>query len=504
MPAIVPPLGLAYLAGYLEAHGHTDVIILDARLADDTQPSPDGKYMLYGMDDDQVTRAIKALQPSIVGISCMWTAYAADAHRMAKLAKDVNKDMPVVFGGAHASQFTELVLKDPHVDIVVRGEGENTFCALVEAFKKGRPELKNIPGISWRDNGRITANPTQEYVRDLDSIPFPARHLLNMDRYLKETLHNPFSMRRPSSTLISSRGCPQDCVYCTIHSVWGRGWRARSAVNVVDEVEHLMSKYGIREFYFMDDSMTLSRGRIIEICRQIKDRKLDIRWTMPNGAAHWTLNKETISLMKESGCYRITFGIESGNPEVRKFIGKNFDLGQAKELIQYANRIGMWTICTFIIGFPYETKEQIMDTINFAVQSDTDQAVFYLLCPHPGTGVYEVFKKEGLLNFDNILGREASLDYAELSSLGHVLAGKGIRTMNFSAQELNQYLSLAYRKFFLARFFNTSIIKRLLRKIRSREDALYCLNLARVFMSSLFAFLRNKGFSSHSFRKRKK
>jgi radical SAM superfamily enzyme YgiQ (UPF0313 family) len=206
--------------------------------------------------------------------------------------------------------------------------------------------------------------------------------------------------------------------------------------------------------------------------------------------------------MKKAGCYRVTFGIESGNPETRRFIGKPYDLGQAKKMIKHANKIGMWTICTNIIGFPYETKRQIGDTINFALKCDTDLAIFYLLCPHPGTAVYEIFKKEGLTNFDYIFTPQKKLKSEDFGLIGRALAGRGVKTKNFSEEQLGEMLSQAYRKFLRKRYLSFFLNPlRIFQKIHSLEDGGYVLkiiyNTAKVF----FREVGSKTFGSQMLRR---
>ncbi len=348
----------------------------------------------------------------------------------------------------------------------------------------------------YRSGAQVIANAARQQIEDLDSLPFPAWHLLDMELYLGLTLKSRFTMRSPSLTMVSSRGCPQHCVYCTIHSVWGNKWRGRSPKNVVDEIEFLMKRYGVKEVSFMDDSMGCLPKRLSQICQELISRRLDVKWTTPNGIAHWTLNRELLRKMKRAGCYRITFGIESGNVETRKFLGKPFDLNQARDLIKYANRIGMWTICTFIIGFPYEDKISIDDTIRYAIDSDTDFAVFYLLCPHPGTKVFEFFKKEGLLDFEGLTDSSVAISPQALAALGETLAGKGAQTKHFSILQLQEQLSRAYKLFFKARTRSFLNPLRIIRKIRSLEDLSYASRLAFSMFQPLIGLISSGRFSS--------
>ena len=290
------------------------------------------------------------------------------------------------------------------------------------------------------------------------------------------------------SVLTKPYSCPGRCIYCSIHSVWGNSWRGRSPKNVVDEIEKLVIEYGINEFYFFDDSMGANKKRLGKICDEIIKRKLDIRWSPPNGIAHWTLDEKLLEKMKKAGCYRITFGIESGNLETRKFIGKPYDLSQAKKMIKHANKIGMWTICTNIIGFPYETRQQIQDTIDFAVKSGTDLAVFYLLCPHPGTKVYDIFKSEGLIDLDKIFSPYKKYQTEDFAEIGQVLAGRGAATKNFSKEELQVIVSEAYRSFLLKRLTSFLDLRRIFNKIHSWEDFLFVVKIGR---NSFKVILRN-------------
>jgi len=463
-PSSILPLGLSYIAAFLEKNNH-DVKILDALALGINNREKCNEWIRTGLNDREIKRKIKKYNPDIVGISSMFTAYSSDMHNCAKLTKEVNPDIPVIVGGAHASVNPEMILKDKNIDIVVKGEGEHTILDLVERLEKGK-KIYNTVGTIIRKSKKIFQNPPRPYIKDLDSIPFPARHLLPMDIYLKQfEKYGEYVMRQPKLGIVTSRGCPGKCVFCSIHSVWGHKWRGRSAKNVVDEIEYLVNKYKIREFSFSDDNFSLDKNRTIEICDEINKRKLDIKWCTPNGVALWTLDKEIIKKMRDSGCYRLTFGIESGNYETQKFIGKTIKLEHAKSLIQYANRIGLWTISTFIIGFPLENKKSIEDTIKYAIECDTDLALFYILGPFPGTPVYEIARKENLLK-----GKQ---------NWGYLLGGGGYDTKIFTAKELREWQSKASSKFLKHTLQNFLNPLRIARKIRSIEDLKYTYKIGK-------------------------
>ena len=490
VPPVVQPLGIAYLASYLEREGHA-VEILDGRgMREDTEKTPSSTR--FGLSDEEIVKKVGESNPDVVGISNMWTAYSGDPHRIAKALKVHFPNKLIVFGGSHPSEFPELVLKDKNVDLVVMGEGEITFSEVLSHLKDNLP-LDNIPGLAFRKGDQIIRTNARERMADLDSLPYPARHLLPMDRYFKSSATHPFIMRKPSTTMITSRGCPQKCIFCTVRAVWGRDWTGRSPASVVDEIEFLQKEYNIREVSILDDDLGRDIPRLAALCDEIIKRKIDIRWTTPNGVAHWLLNENLIDKMKTAGCYRLTFGIESGDKETRKFIKKQVPLEQATRMIRHANKIGMWTICTFIFGFPYETQENMRNSIRYAVDCETDMAVFYLLMPHPTSDVYPHFKKEGLLDLDYIMDPTTYKDSKDFAKIGEVLSQRGAQTKHCSPQELQSMLNEAYQTFFRTRLKEWILNPlKMARKIRSFEDFRYTLQLASNLRSPIINFLTAK------------
>ena len=490
VPPVTQPLGLAYLAAYLEREGH-EVMILDSRggKEDTTQTST---YSRFGLSDDKILTKIQSYSPEIIGISNMFTAYSGDPHRIAELIKKKWPEIPIVFGGSHPSEFPELVMKDKNVDMVVKGEGEKTFSELLKKLGNKEP-LSDVLGLTYREGENVIQNSPRERMEDIDSLPLPARHLLPMEKYLDATKRNDFVMRQPALAMLTSRGCPQKCVFCTVRAVWGRDWAGRHPSSVVDEIEILKEKYGVREVSFLDDDLGRDIPRLGAICDEIIRRKVDIRWTTPNGVAHWLLNEKLLDKMKASGCYRLTFGIESGSKETRKFIKKQVPLEQATRMIAHANKIGLWTICTFILGFPYETKEDMRDSIRYAIDSGTDMAVFYLLLPHPTSDVYAVFKSEGLLDLDPIMDPTTHKEAEDFASIGEVLSQRGAQTKYCSPEELQEMLSEAYKAFFRARLKKWALNPmHFVKKIHSYEDFQYTLRVGSGLMSPIRKFLTSK------------
>ena len=466
IPASSPPLGLAYIAALLEQHGY-EVKIVDALAEGLKTIEKTKKWFRVGLTEKEIKKIVKDYQPQVVGISGAFTAYIKDSLRCAQLVKRVDPKVIVVFGGAHSSSNFKEVFKNKNVDFIVKGEGEQVFLDLIKTIE-AKKNPKQVRGLIFRQGKGVKVNPPGRISQNLDQLPFPARHLLKMGIYFKRAEEfGEFLMRQPQGGIISSRGCPGNCVFCSIHSVWSYQWRARSPKNVVDEIEHLINQYGVREIAFLDDNMTLDKKRTIQICNEIIKRKLDIKWCTPNGVALSALDKPMIKKMKEAGCYRLTFGIESGDPEMQKFIGKIVPFKRTKSLIDYANNIGLWTAGTFIIGFPFEDEASIRNTIKYARECGIDYAVFYVLAPYPGTRVHEICKKSGLLSD------------IKPEDWGYILSGGGYQTKIFTPKELRRWQSKAQSQFLRSRFYSPTVVLKVLKKVRSTEDFLYTLKIAK-------------------------
>lgn len=458
---ICPPLGLAYLASYLEKEG-VEVKILDIAAEGINEKINLGKKVRYGLCEKEITGRVKEFSPQIVGIACQSTLHATEAHETAGIIKKAQPEILTIMGGAHPSAVPEEVLKDKNIDIVVRGEGEVTLGEIVTKYSS-KNKWSEIKGISWRKNQKIIHNPQRPFINNLDSLPFPARHLLPMEIYSREYEKGVnYNLKKKFFTMITSRGCPGNCVYCAVKAVWGRTWRGRSPANVVDEIETLIRDYQAEEIHFLDDSISVDKKRLEEICQEIIRRKLRIRWTTPNGIAIWLLDRNLLKKMKKAGCYRLTFGLESGSPEILKnFIGKHYNHQEAKEMITFASQLGLWTVGTFILGFPHETHQQIEETINFSVSSDLDFATFYIANPFPGTPLFEIYQKE------NLLPQTGAYDLV-----------RGCRSQNFSHEELISLQSLATFRFLKSRLRKPSL---LLRKLKSLESCYYGIRLGGKF-----------------------
>jgi len=285
-------------------------------------------------------------------------------------------------------------------------------------------KLSHVKGITYRSGGKIVSNPGRPLIENIDDIPFPAWHLLKMDSYFRLTARiltgkNGFSM-------ITSRGCPGRCKFCDTHIVWTRKYRARSPTNVVDEIEQLHDRYNIGFMVFVDDTFIVNKKRAIEICNQIIERGIDIKWECAGRVN--LVNKEILAKMKEAGCNTIYYGIESGSQEVLDYINKGITLEQAKNAIKITKKAGIGTSAFFMIGFPSETEEDVKKTIEFNKRLPLDEHdTFSILTPFPGTELYKIMKDEGLL-----LNEEWDMYYNRRAD--EVLPP--IRTRHLSSEEL--------------------------------------------------------------------
>ncbi len=492
-------VGLGYLGSVVRDQGH-EVRILDCLTSSYDSHRLNDSFLRYGLLDDQIGDYLKSYTPDIVGVSAMFTPYLQDAHNVARIVKAWNQNCPVIFGGAHTSTFPDSVMKDANVDVAVIGEGEETLKELLLRYVARNP-LKGIRGLMHRVGGAIVKERPREFIRDLDTVAFPAWELLEGDLAVikQEQQKNRFLMRKPIGYILTSRGCPNDCYFCSVKLVWDRGWRPRSAVNVVNEIEFLKRRYGYEEFHFVDDNSSVSKSRMHEICDEILKRKLKIKLATPTGIAIATLDEEILRKMKRAGFYRLCFGLESGHPETQQIIKKRINLAKARDVTAAANRLGFWTSATFIFGFPHEQREHIQATINFAKMINLDFALFYLLTPQPGTEPYKILKQQGLIDLDQYID-PFSKEWYKIS----ITYSNGFKTVNFSNAQLQGIVSQAYNDFLFYKLRSPRTYVNVVKKIRSIEDFKYLLGLSAVPVSMLLRALTGGRLSNISVRDKNK
>jgi anaerobic magnesium-protoporphyrin IX monomethyl ester cyclase len=433
----LPPLGLAYVAAALEKGGF-QVEALD-------------NYLLKKPIDD-VKQMVRRLNPKIVGITCSSATY----HRCVETAKAVKETLPsckVVVGGWHPSYVPDSMLQHPEIDYVVIGEGERAMVELAVHVTKGGDDraIATIAGVAYRYEGKIIKTAPRS-ISDLDQIPFPARHLLPMHLYDRSI---EFLSVKPVDIMSIIRGCPFNCAFCETRKLWGPKCRAFSPIRVLEEIDHLVNKYGSKGIYFINDNFTIRKRETVEICELIKKRKLDIEWVCDTRAD--LISRDLLREMKDAGCKTIWFGVESGSPRILKKINKGITFEQTAHAFKLCRETGIQIACSFILGVPGETVKDMEATLKFAKKLDPDWCQFNIFIAYPDSTLYEeILEKHCYDRLDDFL--------------------ISVKTEDF---DFNSLLKIQRR---FHKEFNRSP-KRILRKIR-REGTLNVLKQGFTLLSS--------------------
>jgi len=372
------PTGLAYLAAWLRKTGH-EVTLIDAFGEAPRRAMPfKEKYVARGLPFDEIVEHIPA-DVELVGIGCHSGAqHSATLVIIEKIKQQL--DVPVAIGGHHPTVVSKPFL-DAGADFVVKGEGEIAAERLCEALA-GKIDLEKVPGLIL-PGGRETES---EEIESLDEIPFPAVDLLPLENYWNLGLsHGP--VRGRHIFMISSRGCPYSCRFCTTPGICGRRWRARTAANVVDEMEEWLRRYGVRDFHFQDENFAVNKKRVIEICDEIERRELDVSISLPSGIKAETIDEETVRALKRAGCRYICLAPESGSERVLKLMDKPLDFDHTEKLIRLCRKLKIRTGLFFILGFPGETEEDRRETsrlVGRLTRLGADEFSIFIFTPLPG------------------------------------------------------------------------------------------------------------------------
>jgi anaerobic magnesium-protoporphyrin IX monomethyl ester cyclase len=411
-----PPVGLAVIAAVLEREGY-QVTVLDANAMN---LQPEATVPL-------VTDA------DVVGLTAMTPTISA-AMNLARHLKKANPSLTIILGGAHPTLLPEETLATaPEIDIIVRGEGEDTIIELLQALENRQP-LDNIAGISYREDGRVASTADRTTNIDMDSLPFPAYHRLPLPRYKP---HPPHGQAWPFAAIVTSRGCPYRCTYCS-KPVFGSKFRAQNPERVVEEVAYLKDKFGVKEIAFYDDVFTLDKKRAYAIAEGIIKKGIKIFWTCESRVN--LVDKDLLHHMKQAGCYAIAYGIESGSAEILKTLHKDTTLEQAAEAVHISREVGLQVIGYLMLGSPGETPETIRQTIEFAKKLKVDFAQFSVTTPFPGTELYDLYMRD----------RTESIPWESF-----IYAGTDNPTTpvfesdNLSRSDLKYWTRRAYREFYL-------------------------------------------------------
>jgi len=403
IPGAFQPLDIAYVAALLEKSHKVMIIDSPTEGLANYEQLDETKYRI-GLKEEELEKRIKQWSPDLVGITVPFSGWSKTAFETVSSVKKVDEDIPVFLEGLHASARPASCLNTSKVDYVVIGEPENTVYELASLLELGRSkEIEEIRGIAFNKNGKTIITPPRSPIEDLDSLPFPARHLLPMEKYFSQVRKNPLrgEICNPWASVLTSRGCPYNCVFCTAHVLMGKKWRARSPENVVEELEQLVQTYKIKQVDFTDDNMTFDRKRMERICDLIVEHGLDIEWFTGNGVRADTLDENLLRKMKLAGCRNLRLAPESGVQRVvDQIVRKNLDLRRIEQAVVLCRKIGIKVGCFFVIGLIGETKKDIKATIEYArklKRLGANRFYFSFAMPQYGTELYKQAKKEGYL-----------------------------------------------------------------------------------------------------------
>ena len=395
------PTGLGYIASVLDQAGY-HVRIYDANLSckEDYPELTFTKHVqnhhkLYDalVDKDhhvwrEVSDILHDFQPDLVGITSVTITYPV-ARKVASLVKEYSSDCPVVIGGSHATVCAESVLKDGSFDYVVRGEGEQTLLELVQFLEEDTLPLREIAGLSYLQNGNMWHNPPRSFINNLDSIPYPRRELLiNYELYL------PWE----ACTIITGRACPHSCTFCTSRALWGRKVRFRSLPNVIEEIKYLATLYEQPYIYFIDDTFTLDRRRVEELCTSLLSEGVRVPWDCATRAD--LVNDEICQRMREAGCRTVGLGVESGSERILRRIKKRVTIDDIRRAVKILKRNGLTWDCFFMVGFPDETAEEMRSTEEVMKELHLFRTTLNIFAPLPGSELYEECMQKGFISHE--------------------------------------------------------------------------------------------------------
>jgi radical SAM superfamily enzyme YgiQ (UPF0313 family) len=398
-----PPLGLAYVAAALREAGFAyQVIDATGAALDAVSPYPDrSDFMMQGLTVDETVRRIPA-DADVIGVSCMFSTLWPLTHRVADAIRARFPRALLVLGGEHGTAVPEHVLATSPFDVVVLGEGEETFVELLRAHADKRP-LAEVKGIAFRDGGRVVTNGLSERRRDVDGIPPPDWKSFPITEYIDRHQTNGMNLGR-SMPILGTRGCPFQCTFCSNPAMWTQRWIARDPVRLADEMERYLREYGATNFDFQDLTAIVKRQWIVDFCHELIRRDLKITWQMPSGTRAEVFDAEVADLLYRSGCRALAFAPESGSPEILKAVKKQVDLGHMLASMRAAVRRGLKLSCFIVIGFPDDTPATLRQTLSLirrmAVLGVYDIAVSKFV-PYPGSALFRRLQREGKLELDD-------------------------------------------------------------------------------------------------------
>ncbi len=405
-----PPMASMYLAGYARAKGYTPKILdLD----------------MENMTKDQVVSYVSSISPRVIGMTA-FTSTVNVAYRLLDAIKRAVPNALTIIGGPHVTFLPDEALSQEGVDAAALGEGEETLADVIGAYESGKG-LDEVRGIAYKREGKMKLNPPRPMIENLDQVPFPARDLVSYERYRWQGV-----LEAP---IMTTRGCTFRCQYCSSSEMMGRRYRTRSVQNVIEEIKEVQEKYHVRDIEFIDDTFTLNMKRASQVMKAIVEEKLDIRLSLSSRVN--TINEDLMRDLKNGGTTNMYFGVESGSQRVLDLMQKGIKLEQATAAVNLAKKYSVGVLCSYIIGFPGETPEEMDQTIKFSVKLNSDYAQFSILTPFPGTPIYYDLDRKGLI---------ATKDWSLYTVLHPLIK---YEAFGYSANFVAKKLTDAYRAFYL-------------------------------------------------------
>jgi len=430
---VTHPLGAAYIAGYVREKGFTVEILDNA---------------IEGLSLNAFRDYVRARMPRCVGFST-FTNSIRNSFLLAEAVKDLNENILVIMGGAHASALPHDTLKRACVDIVVKGEGEITTHELLQAVKNGTG-FEGIHGVWYKKAGHIVENPDRELIPDLNILPMPAYDLLPMKKY-----YLPASRRMGkgyTGSVMTGRGCPYHCTFCS-RSVFGAKLRLRKPEKVVEEMILLAGQYHVEEFLIWDDVFTIDKERAIEMCRLMRKNRLNIVWSCSSRGD--CASDELFRELSLAGCREILLGAESGSQKILDHLRKDITVAQIEEAVRLCKKNNMLAFCTFVLGSSGETEETLRETLKFVKLLDPNYAIFCVLAPLPGSKLFSEAVADGRVDL-------AAVNWDHYVSLLSTVPPP-IKTSAMSKEEIVRWQKKIFREFYL----RPAYIFRHIRNLRS-------------------------------------
>jgi radical SAM superfamily enzyme YgiQ (UPF0313 family) len=428
----LPPLGIMYIAAYLENETNHEVQILDTQVEK--------------LNYTEIENKIREKNPDVIGITAM-TFTLIDVIKTAQIAKGINPKIKIILGGPHVIIYPDETISIPEIDFLVLGEGEQIIKQLLDNINN-HEKLQQIRGIVFKNNGEIINTGIAEPIENLDTLPLPARNLTPYKKYFSVV-----SANTPVTTMFTSRGCPYRCLFCD-RPTFGKNFRARSAKSVVNEMKEC-EKMGIKEIFIYDDTFAVDRQRVLDICSEIQKENIHIAWDIRTRVN--TVDEEILSALKMAGCQRIHYGVEAGTTKILNVLRKGITLEQIESAFKLTKKFGIQTAGYFMIGSPTETREDILATIKLMKKLDPDYIHVTITTPFPATDLYQMALEQKIIDHDI---------WKEFASNPNPEFMAPIWAKELSREELFVLLKKAYRSFYLRPNY---IIKKII-KLKSFKE----------------------------------